>query len=379
MGYHASVANTTNLADAIEQQPVMNGISVEIRSEFITLGSKKNSDTQRTKFKILQVYVAWDKTSRARNALINLYSSKAQGEYPLGTQARFIPDVTDSRFIRTSESVLAFSNSQKKHIQFMKSTSTHSYFNIVELDHYLPRHDMTLREAITHIFSVTQTSWPLFVAVDTSYNGDRVNFAFRTELHDEAVTMISALPIFLEAHLSSAIWNWFTRDARTDAQDFSWDMDKGLISKNKATNTDTHLESWEQLDDIDDDPDNNGNGRVFHNFTLDILRKVGSPSDQDSILTHNLRANMIDDGDSTGSGGDVIVMDHTIDGSLPSTVAETTITPSTLTTGENSISKLLSACNNADPALATALRSLILQNPALGLQAALQADHGADE
>ena len=28
MGYHASVANTTNLADAIEQQPIMNGIAV---------------------------------------------------------------------------------------------------------------------------------------------------------------------------------------------------------------------------------------------------------------------------------------------------------------------------------------------------------------
>ena len=66
----------------------------------------------------------------------------------------------------------------------MKSTSTHSYFNIVELDHYLDKHDMTLREAITHIFSVTQTSWPLFVAVDTSYNGDRINFAFRTELYE---------------------------------------------------------------------------------------------------------------------------------------------------------------------------------------------------
>ena len=375
MGYHASVANTTNLADAIEQQPIMNGIAVEIRAEFVVLNSKNNSNTQRTKFKILQVYVAWDKTSRARNALINLYSSKAKGEYPLGTQARFIPDVTDSRFIRTPESVQSYSNSLKKHIQFMKSTSTHSYFNIVELDHYLDKHDMTLREAITHIFSVTQTSWPLFVAVYTSYNGDRINFAFRTELYDEAVTMISALPIFLEAHLSSSIWNWFTRDARNDAKDFTWDMNKGLISKATAMNTDTHLESWEQLDDIDDDPDSNTNNKMLHSFTLDVLRKVGSPTDQDSIVTQHLRTGMIDDADSTGSlSSSVVAID-----SVSSTVAETDSTPSSLTTTDNSISRLLTACNTADPALATALRSLILQNPALDLQAAIDADHGADE
>jgi hypothetical protein len=357
----------------------MKGIAVEIRSEFIVLNSKNNSNTQRTKFKILQVYVAWEKTSRARNALITLYSSKAKGEYPLGTQARFIPDVTDSRFIRTPESVLAYSNSQKKHIQFMKSTSTHSYFNIIELDHYLPRHNMTLREAITHIFSVSKSSWPLFVAVDTSFNGDRVNFAFRTELYDEAITMISALPIFLEAHLSSAAWNWFTRDARNDAQDFTWDMERGLTSKNAATQTDTHLESWEQLDDIDDDPDSNGTDKVFHNFTLDILRKVHNPSDQDSIVTHNLRTKLITDADSTGSTGDSVAILRSPNVSLPSTVAETEATPSTLTTGDNSITKLLTACNTADPALALALRSLIIQNPDLGLQAALEADHGADE
>lgn len=382
MGYHALVANTTNLADAIEQQPIMRGMAVEIRSEFVVLNSKNNSNIQRTKYKILQVYVAWDKASRARNALITLYSSKAKGEYPLGTQARFIPDVTDSRFIRTPECAQAFSNSQKKHIQFMTSTSTHSYFNIIELDHFLPRHNMTLREAITHIFSVSKTSWPLFVAVDTSFNGDRINFAFRTELYDEAVTMISALPIFLEAHLSSSVWNWFTRDARNDAQDYTWDMDRGLVSKNEATHTDTHLESWEQLDDIDDDPESSGTGKVFHNFTLDVLRKVGTPSDQDSIITKNLRTRMVDedDAESTTSIGDSVVIIDSPGTSLPSTVAETTITPSTLTNGEdNSIAKLLTVCTTADPALALALRSLILQNPGLGLQAALDASRGADE
>ena len=84
---------------------------------------------------------------------------------------------------------------------------------------------------------------------------------------------------------------------------------------------------------------------------------------------------MVDDADFTGSASSSVVL---ID-SVASTVAETDSTPSSLTTTDNSISRLLTACNTADPALAMALRSLIIQNPALGLQAAIDADHGADE
>lgn len=264
MGFHATVANTTNLATAIESQPEMNGISVEIRSEFITI------DNIRLKQKILQVYVAWHCMAKARRTLIKLYSSAAKGSYPLGVQARSIPNIADTRFIRTHACSLAHTNSLKKHIQFMQSTKTHSSYNIIQLDYKIEKLGVTLRQAIMHILS-TVTKWNLFIAVDTSYSGECINFAFQSELEEEALNMISALPLFLQGTLNSPlVWTWFTNEAHKEAKLFKWDPEKGVVPNSEELTTNTQLDDWEQLDDIDDDEDNIQNNHVLQPFILDL-------------------------------------------------------------------------------------------------------------
>ena len=147
---------------------------------------------------------------------------------------------------------MAYTNSLKKHIEFMAHTATFSYENIIELDAVVERFGMSLRQAIMHIFSASRPNWNLFVAVDTSFYGNCVNFAFREELQEEAMNMISALPLFLEAHLGhSDVWKWFTRRARNEAVDYEWHLEKGLVPKYDAFMI-TQLEDWEQLDEIDD-------------------------------------------------------------------------------------------------------------------------------
>ena len=169
----------------------------------------------RTKTKIVQVYVASDSAGRARRALTEIYSSQSKGRYPLGVTARFIPNVNDLRFVHPPQVSMAYMNSLKKHIEFMKNTTTFSSENIIELDAVIDRFKMSLRQAIMHIFSASKPNWNLFVAVDTSYYGNCVNFTFREELQEEAMNMISALPLFLEAYLGhSDVWKWFTRRAR---------------------------------------------------------------------------------------------------------------------------------------------------------------------
>jgi hypothetical protein len=96
--------------------------------------------------------------------------------------------------------MLAHTKSLKKQIKFMESTSFTPCYTIIELDHRIDEVDMMLRQAIMSIFASDDRS--LFVAVDTSFYGDCVNFAYRNELEAEAVTMISALPLFLFASLS---------------------------------------------------------------------------------------------------------------------------------------------------------------------------------
>lgn len=325
LGYHATACNTNNLAEAIEMQAVMQGIAVEIRPEFVNFDPRNRPGNQRTNVKILQVYVAWDKSAKARRALIEIYSSHANGLFPLGVQARFIPDVTDTRFIRTGDSVLAYTNSLKKHVKFMKGTKTHQSYNIIELDHVIDNVGMTLREATMHIFSASHPNWNLFVAVDTSFFGDCVNFAFREELEEEAMNMISALPLFLEASLGhQSVWNWFTRDARDEAAFYTWDMDLGIVPNEELDATNTRLFNWEQLDDIDDD-DTHSQGVVLQPFRL-VMDRVGDNAYNDggTLVTNRYadrRARAQEDSDSEmDTDGD----DDASSGAEPSGVVDLT-------------------------------------------------------
>jgi hypothetical protein len=136
----------------------------------------------------------------------------------------------------------------------MNSTTMTSCHTIIELDHFNPDVGMTLRQAIMSIFSSSGNNCTLFVAVDLSYYGDCVNFAYCEDLENEAITMISALPLFPYASLGRQfIWNWFTSDARPESSYYTWEMDRGIVANDDVSTTDTKLPSWEQLDDDDED------------------------------------------------------------------------------------------------------------------------------
>ena len=385
LGYHTSVANSNNLADAIEMQPLMRDISVEIRAEYIKLDAKKGNKgkasakpdkdgKERTNVKIVRIYVSYDKAARARRSLIEIYSSKANGLFPLGVMARFIPDTTDTRFIRTPSAVLAHRNSLLKHIKFMQSTKVASTQNIIELDHRNPRLRMTLRQAIMHIFSPTQRNSNLFVAVDLSYYGDSVLFAFRSELEEEAMNMISALPLFLEATTGhQAVWNWFTRDARLEASYYTWDMQRGVIP-NAQMDTDTQLENWEDLDDIDDEGIDDS-PTIIQPFQLD-LTKIGMNSyNDDGTLATAAYADVpmdldTDDDDNSSSSSNKKPPSKATIPTMPDIVSiETTTTTShttsTLTRTPDRFAALAELANDpavtSDPAMAELFASLQLR------------------
>ena len=102
--------------------------------------------------KILQIYSSWSKAHQVRKALIQLYSSSAKGKYPQGVQARFIPNVEDSRFLCATAFTVAFNNSIKKHYAFMLACETHPSYNITELDYRIEELDVTLRQVISCIY-----------------------------------------------------------------------------------------------------------------------------------------------------------------------------------------------------------------------------------
>lgn len=378
LGYHALVANTENLADAIQNQLVMGNIAVEVRSEFVRFGNKKQGPAQRTNTKILQIYTSWDSTSRARRALVEIYSSKANGSYPLGVQARFIPNVTDTRFIRTPESLLAHTNSLKKHIKFMSNTCTSQCHTIIELDHYNEEIGMTLRRAIMHIFSSSMDNCTLFLAVDTSFYGDCVNFAYREELENEAITMITALPIFLFASLGRrSVWNWFTSEARDEAAYYRWDQDLGIVPVDDMDANNTKLASWEQLDDVDEEDDGRTGEPILQPFRL-LLEETGENgyNDNGTIRTQIYRDRAVAT-DQDSASNDYGIIDIDDDGSSQANLvtidsSQTSTTPSTLTKTPDKDALLAEMA--ADPEMIEKFERMMLQRKS---QAAQSGKHPA--
>ena len=206
----------------------------------------------------------------------------------------------------------------------MDTTKTHPCHTIIELDHYHPKVGMTLRQAIMHIFSSSRPSWNLFVAVDTSYYGDSVLFAFRDEVADKATNMISFLPIFLEAATGkSAVWDWFTTEARMQTSYYSWDENLGIQSNKANSNTDTTLANWENLDDIDEEYDGaSPSGDFLHPFILD-LNSIGPNlyNDNGSIETEALASELVPF--STTESEDDTSRDVSTDSTVMSTLTRT--------------------------------------------------------
>lgn len=382
LGYHSLVANAENLADAIQNLDVMGNISVEVRSEFVKFGIKKGP-SQRSSTKILQIYTSWDAASRARRALVEVYSSQAKGRFPLGVQARFIPNINDTRFIRTPSAQLAHTNSLKKHVKFMSSTGMSPSYTIIELDHFNEQLGMTLRQAIMHIFSSSKNNCALFLAVDTSFYGDCVNFAYREELENEAVTMITALPIFLFASLGRlSVWDWFTSDARHEASYYTWDMDRGIVPVDEMDVTNTKLASWEQLDDVDDNEEDPNAPMVLQPFRL-LLDECGENgfNDNGTIKTHIFvdmtspdkdpdqdSLNQLDDAASHTSS--LVHVDIFSADSM-----ETSTTPSTLTRTPDKDALLEEMAD--DPDMIAKFEALVLKRQAA--QAAKNAAPGTDK
>jgi hypothetical protein len=105
--------------------------------------------------------------------------------------------------------------------------------------------------------------------------------------------MISALPIFLKAITGkSAVWSWFTKEARLGADQYMWDPDKGVVGipknqedeedKDAEATTEEDIDGWEDLKDGNDIGDNNDH--IFHPFELDLNKLGANPYDDDGTF-----------------------------------------------------------------------------------------------
>ena len=147
MGYHPLSLNPNNLEMALKQFKELKGIPIEVRVEYIQI----SKTLPRSKARAPTIWTTWDLAGPCRIALSMIYSTKRPGDYPLATQARFIPNGLDSRFITSVRARLVLIKAQDKHEAFLAKTSTARSYTILGLDYYIDEYQVTLREAIMSI------------------------------------------------------------------------------------------------------------------------------------------------------------------------------------------------------------------------------------
>ena len=266
MGYHPAAINASNLELALQQFPKLQKIQLEIRIEAIQVSKSK----PRSKARAPTIWTSWENAGKCRLALAQIYSSKNNGNYPLATQARFIPNPLDSRFITTVQARQMAAKAQSKHENFVNKTSTAIGYTIIGLDYYIEDYEVTLRQAIMSIRSTTEPEYNLFTAVDDMSYSNKVVFAFRKSFEAEAAAAIPGLPLILQGYYGLKVWTWFTEEAKAETEAYEWDPNQGLIEKPSEIDIDEdyiNLDGWEDLDD-DDQIATTSKPTTVHGFEL---------------------------------------------------------------------------------------------------------------
>jgi hypothetical protein len=128
----------------------MSGLPVEIRMEWISLDKG-----DKLKIKAAHILCAWESTLLCRRALNKIYRKK-MGEYPLGRNMGFVPNIADKRFITTEATRKKVEMSVKKQRLWITHVSSAVSYIISDLDYYDTTIGRTLCQALIVIFL-----WPL--------------------------------------------------------------------------------------------------------------------------------------------------------------------------------------------------------------------------
>ena len=282
MGYHPDALNPNNLESALKQFDLMKGLEIEIRNEMIQVSRTK----PRSKARAPTIWTKWEDAGKCRVALAQIYSKNNKGAYPLATQARFIPNIIDSRFITSVPARTMAFKAQDKHEAFLSRTSTAIGYTILGLDFYLEEYKVTLREAIMSIRSTKEPDYTLFTAVDDQQYSNKVVFAFRKTLEPEALAAIPGLPLILEGHYGPRVWTWFADQAKAETAGYHWDPELGLVETQEVLDF-TDLDGWEDLDEVTTVEGDTQNQRV-HGFEITSAPAKNQYNDNGSIKTRLL-------------------------------------------------------------------------------------------
>jgi len=147
--------------------------------------------------------------------------------------------------------------------QFLGAHTSAIIHGVTDLDHAVdlgePVGLKSLREILLGMKTRAQRFWPLFVAIDYDTFSDEIYAVVHLDLIAEATTVLTYLPVYLQAKFGTATWQWFSSECRKEMSDYTWHKDEHRVVSLKATDTNSPVQpitnaffaAWENVDDAD--------------------------------------------------------------------------------------------------------------------------------
>lgn len=214
--------------------------NLEIRISQIIIDAIDRKAPETDRVFAMHVYTDKASTGAVRELCQMIYPADPQPDYPMGRHMRFIPNVSDSRFIRPPEAKVKARQLRDRQRMFLKSIKSTETSDILQLNRALKTPPYpSLMQVLTTWKSKDYPEENLFAAVEES--AEDVKFFYLEKNEEQAEALIPLLGIILENEFGPSVWSWFTHNCKVTNQSFTYEKETRTVTNNSIK---TSKKAW---------------------------------------------------------------------------------------------------------------------------------------
>ena len=284
------------IADILANSPIFKANKVEEIEIFedaimIKKGASKKF-VRRTR--AMHIMVKDEQKALARSCLQVAYPSKVRGDYPMGIQFRFIPNIADPDFAVSPSARTIASRLKAKQASFLDRciTRQNTHFKDIFAKHEYDN-NITLLQILMAMKSKKYPDRQLFTCIEQEVEDGVVQFQYAEELENEADGIIPVLPLYLEGQFGKGTSKWIKPSASIGTYGYEYDKDMNKVIPNNENPIQMVNKDWEQrvankddysLSDLESDSDMEEFAIEFGELDLKNSSRISNLGDDSGSL-----------------------------------------------------------------------------------------------
>ena len=230
----------------------------------------------------------------ARTCLQSAYPSKVRGDYPMGIQFRFIPNITDPDFAVSPSARNIASRLKAKQASFLERSITrqNTHFRDIFAKHEYDK-NISLLKVLMAMRSKKYPERQLFTCIEQEVEDGEVTIQYAEELENEADGVIPVLPLYLEGQFGKGVRKWVKPSASIGTHGYEYNKKLNKVIPNDENPIQMVNKEWSQrvdnneeysFSDSDSESDEEGFAIEFGELDLDNSKRRSNLGDDTGSL-----------------------------------------------------------------------------------------------